>query len=69
MTINIDADLRNADWLKTRTWDIWTKGHAKLVETPEELAEAIAPMTVEHFLTLPAASALPEGLRVALMAR
>lgn len=66
MTINIDADLRNADWLRTRTWDIWTKGSKKLVATPEELAEAIAPMTVEHFLTLPAAEAMPEELRAAL---
>lgn len=65
MTINIDADLRNADWLKTRTWDIWTKDW-RPVTTPEELAKAIAPMSVEHFLTLPAAEAMPEELRAAL---
>jgi len=64
--LNIEADQENADWLKTRTWDIWTPGYTKLVTTPEELAEAIAPMTVAHFLTLPAAQAMPAELKAAL---
>lgn len=64
--VDIDADVRNSDWLKRSTWDVWTPGHEKLVETREELERAIHPMTVEHFLTLPAAQAMPEPLKAAL---
>jgi len=63
MTFNLDQSIENADWIKTRTWDIWTPGYTKLVDTIEELALSIAPMTVEHFLTLPAAKAMPAKLR------
>jgi len=63
---NIDADPDNADWTKVRSWDIWTPGYTKLVTTPEELVEAIAPMTIEEFLRLPAAKAMPAELKSAL---
>lgn len=66
MTINIDTKLANADWLKTRTWDLYVPGNGKLVETPAELAAAVAPLTVEHFLTLPAAEAMPPALKAEL---
>lgn len=59
---NIDADQTNADWIKTRSWDI-RRDDQELVTTAEELEQAIAPMTVEHFLTLPAARAMPQALK------
>ncbi len=60
MSHPFDDDIENADWTK-RTWDIrvgW-----KLAETWEERLNALGPMPVEHFLTLPAARAMSEGLR------
>ena len=58
---NIDEDLRNADWTK-RTWD--------LPDTLEGLLAVITPYggdeeeALARFLRLPAARAMPEGLRV-----
>ena len=58
---NLDEDLRNADWTK-RTWD--------LPDTLEGLLAVITPYggdeeeALARFLRLPAARAMPEGLRV-----
>ncbi|GAB4411720.1 MAG: hypothetical protein Kow00106_06070 [Anaerolineae bacterium] len=50
--IAIDADQRNADWIKTRSWDF-----PVLPKTEEELDEFIAQyfpnVTPEQFRTLP----------------
>ncbi len=60
MSRPIDDNLDNADWAK-RTWDI--RAGIKLAETWEELLIALGPIKIEHFLNLPAARAMPEGLR------
>ena len=56
--VNIDADLRNADWIRTRTWDLPTDKDMFLA--------VIAPTPLEHFMTLPAAEAMPDKLRMEL---
>ncbi len=56
---NIDSDIRNADWLKTRSWDL-------PAEKEEFLATIGGPEAIPHFLTLPAAEAMPAELRNAL---
>ncbi len=60
MSRPIDDDLENADWPKA-TWDI--RSGWEPAQTWDELVDALGPMPVEHFLTLPAARAMPEGLR------
>lgn len=57
MRLTPDADLQNADWIKPQSWDL-----------PRTLDGLLAHLrdtntTVEHFLTLPAAVAMPEDLR------
>ena len=60
MTINIDADLRNADWLRTRTWD--------LPKDPDAFLAVIGGRDrLDHFMGLPAAEAMPQSLRDALV--
>ncbi len=69
-TIDVDGDVRNADWLRTSTWDITTPyPECKVVRTLEELRRAIghdgAPATdaeLRAFLRLPAAEAMPQAL-------
>jgi len=64
--INLDADLRNSDWTK-QTWDIWH--HGKLVTTAKDLRAVLGSgVTVDQFLCLPAAKAMPEALRAELAA-
>ena len=59
MAINLDADLRNADWLRTMYWD--------LPEDPEIFLAVIGGRdNLAHFMTLPAAEAMPAALAEAL---
>ena len=53
--INLDDSDLNADWIKSRTWDL-----------PTSLAgflDAVGVDRLDHFLTLPAAKPMPEELR------
>jgi hypothetical protein len=54
MALNIDADELNADWLRASVWD--------LPRDPEVLLFNIGADRWEHFKTLPAFKAIPEGL-------
>ena len=54
MALNIDADELNADWLRASIWD--------LPKDPEVLLFNIGADRWEHFKTLPAFKAIPEGL-------
>jgi hypothetical protein len=45
----------DADWLKGSTWDLPTE--------PQEFLHSLGGMTLEHFMTLPAAKAMPDSLR------
>lgn len=58
----LDPDIfpDNADWLRTLTWDLWHAG--RLVETLADL-EAELDLPLEQFMKLPAARAMPAGLR------
>jgi hypothetical protein len=69
MVIDIDADLRNADWLRTMVWDILPiEGETELqaflgavgIDDP---AEEGAKEKVNEFMALPAAEAMPATLR------
>jgi hypothetical protein len=53
--INIDADQRNADWIKTLQWDLPTDKESFLAAIGGESELA-------HFMTLPAAEAMPPQL-------
>lgn len=57
--VNIDADQRNADWIKVGHWDLPTDKDAFL-------AVIGGPTMLDHFLTLPAAEAMPDALKSAL---
>lgn len=57
---NIDADLANADWIKTRAWDLPTDKDGFLAYL------TIIGKTVMEFMRLPAAEAMPQTLRDAL---
>ena len=59
--INIDNNMENSDWIKSRTWDLPTTLYALLAIIGSSVED------VEHFLTLPAAKAMPEGLQVKVM--
>lgn len=52
--IRIDADLREADWLKTIGWDLST-------DIDEFIAQSqiSTPKDARHFLTLPASEGAP----------
>jgi hypothetical protein len=56
-------DERNEDWAKTSSWDIWLG--STLVKTLPQLTEycRFQRMELDHFLTLPAAEAMPDELR------
>jgi hypothetical protein len=49
----------DADWLKGSTWDLPTE--------PQEFLRSLGSMTLEHFMTLPAAKAMPDSLREELL--
>jgi SPP1 gp7 family putative phage head morphogenesis protein len=53
----------NEDWLKTLTWDVRVGG--VLVTTPEALATFLDGKPLAEFMKLPAAQAMPKGLRTA----
>jgi len=56
---NVDDDINNADWIKTETWDLPT--------TKDEFLEAIGGQEhLAHFMTLPAARAMPQELKTQL---
>ena len=56
-----DEALRSEDWIKIAHWDI--RDHdQRLVTTWVQLAEVFGP-DLPHFLTLPAAEAMPPALR------
>ena len=57
--INLDDSDLNADWIKSRTWDL-----------PTSLVEFLNLVGVDklgHFLTLPAAKPMPEELRAEVL--
>ena len=57
--VNVDAEQRNADWIKVAFWDL-----------PEDKATFLAVIggesQLEHFLSLPAAEAMPAKLKMEL---
>ena len=58
-SLNIDINPRNADWLRTLHWNL-----------PTDMAEflrQIGPDDVHHFMSLPAAEAMPSTLRAELL--
>lgn len=65
--LNIDANLRNADWTK-QSWDLSTPD-GKPVTTYDQLVAALGTkLPVAKFVTLPAAQAMPAALRADLAA-
>jgi hypothetical protein len=52
--INLDSSDANSDWIRSSAWD--------LPRTPESLLYKIGADRWEHFKTLPAFKAIPEGL-------
>lgn len=57
--INLDDSDLNADWIKSRTWDL-----------PTSLAgflDAVGVDRLDHFLTLPAAKPMPEELKAEVL--
>ena len=74
--INIDEDPANADWLRSRTWDmfVWrgdSKGLAPVLTLQDLLdclqleAEPIPAQKsrLRHFMSLPAAKPMPDALK------
>jgi hypothetical protein len=57
--INLDDSDLNADWIKSRTWDL----PASLVE----FLNLVGVDKLDHFLTLPAAKPMPEELRTEVL--
>jgi hypothetical protein len=57
--INLDDSDLNADWIKSRTWDLPTS----LVE----FLNLVGVDKLDHFLTLPAAKPMPEELRAEVL--
>lgn len=53
--INLDDSDLNADWIKSRTWDLPT--------SLAGLLDAVGVDRLDHFLTLPAAKPMPEELK------
>ncbi len=51
------------DWLRGLAWDLWTPDWDHKVHTYAELLKALGKMSVNHFLTLRAARAMPQELR------
>lgn len=56
MTVNLDADLRNADWINTLSWDLPTEKDAFLRVVRD----------LDHFMQTPAAEAMPAKLAAEL---
>lgn len=55
----VDRDIRDADWLRSMSWDLPTN--------VDDFLYAIGGRKrLAHFLTLPAAQAMPDDLRAAL---
>lgn len=70
MTVPYQEDDWSSDLFRARAWDIWTPDPGgpsgrKLIDTKAELMVALGEMdmTLEHFLTLPAARPMPARLR------
>lgn len=68
ISIDIDADLLNSDWLRTRNWD---KKPVTVLSFLQYLGIASDSSVVQKeniaaFMLLPAAKAMPASLRVAL---
>jgi hypothetical protein len=59
--INIDNNMENSDWVKSRSWDLPTTlgGLLGIIGSSVE--------DIEHFLTTPAAKPMPEDLQVKVM--
>lgn len=57
------ATVLNEDWIKTRTWDIWLG--SRLVKSLPDLKEYCdrQRMSLDQFMSLPAAMAMPEELK------
>jgi hypothetical protein len=49
----------DADWLKGSSWDLPTES--------QEFLRSLGGMTLEHFMGLPAAKAMPDSLRAELL--
>ena len=67
MVVLPDASLENADWTK-RTWDILPPTAETLLRTlgVENASHANQRAALRHFMTLPAAKAMPATLRAEL---
>lgn len=59
--INIDNNMGNSDWIKSRSWDLPTTLSGLLSVIGNSAEE------VEHFLTTPAAKPMPSDLQVELI--
>jgi hypothetical protein len=59
--INIDNNIKNSDWTKSRSWDLPTTINGLLAVIGSTVEE------IEHFLTLPAATPMPANLQVEIM--
>lgn len=57
--INLDDSDLNADWIKSRTWDLPTSLVGFL--------DAVGVDRLDHFLTLPAAKPMPEELKAEVL--
>lgn len=57
--INLDNNDLNADWIKSRVWDLPT--------SLDGLLGVIGVDRLDHFLKLPAAKAMPEELRAEVL--
>lgn len=81
MIVNIDEDLRNADWTKVGSWDLYITdkdGNPKLIEKVDDLlkflevdkyVESRQKAAVAEFMKLPAAEAMPKKLKKELIDR
>jgi hypothetical protein len=57
--INLDDSDLNADWIKSRIWDLPT--------SLTGLLDVVGVGKLDHFLTLPAAKPMPEELRTEVL--
>ena len=49
-----ETDNEEADWIKTNSWNLPTD--------PDEFLSSLGGMSLDHFMTLPAAKAMPASL-------
>jgi len=69
LTTSLDADVRNADWKRTRTWDFPSFDlFLRVIKATDNLPLAERRAAVERFMRLPAAEAMPESVRHELIA-